>query len=309
MGALIDVILPVFIVIGAGYLAVWRKLFPDEGVTFVMKFAQNFAIPCLLFTGVAKLDIGQNFNLPLLVSFYTGAITGFVVGMLGGRFIFKRSWEDAIAFGFIGLFSNSLLLGVPITERAYGADALVSNFAIIAIHSPLCYAIGITAMEITQNKGGSLAKLPGKVLNAMFHNALIVGITLGAIVNLGNIPLPNVLWDAIGLMTRAGLPAALFALGGVLYRYRPEGDMRAILFMVFVSLIIHPTVTWTMGKWLGITQGEFRSAVLTASMAPGVNAFLFANMYQRAMRVAASTVLIATAASILTVWGWLLIIP
>lgn len=309
MGALIDVILPVFIVIGAGYFAVWRKFFPEEGVAYVMKFAQNFAIPCLLFTGVAKLDLSQNFNPALLVSFYTGAISGFALGTLGGRFIFRRSWEDSIAIGFIGLFSNSLLLGVPITERAYGPEALVNNFAIIAIHSPLCYAIGITAMEIAQNKGGSAAALPRKVLNAMFRNALIVGITLGLIVNLSGLPLPTVLWDALGLMTRAGLPAALFGLGGILYRYRPEGDMRTVFFMVFISLIVHPTVTWCMGKWLEISQGEFRSAVLTASMAPGVNAFLFANMYQRAMRVAASSVLIATALSIITVWGWLLIIP
>ncbi len=40
-------------------------------------------------------------------------------------------------------------------------------------------------------------------------------------------------------------------------------------------------------------------------MAPGFNAYLFANMYGRAKRVAASSVLIATGASILSVWMWL----
>ena len=44
-------------------------------------------------------------------------------------------------------------------------------------------------------------------------------------------------------------------------------------------------------------------------MAPGVNAYLFANMYGVAKRVAASAVLIATALSVLTVWGWLSILP
>ena len=44
-------------------------------------------------------------------------------------------------------------------------------------------------------------------------------------------------------------------------------------------------------------------------MAPGVNAFLFANLYGVAKRVAASTVLIATALSIGTVWVWLSILP
>jgi predicted permease len=40
-------------------------------------------------------------------------------------------------------------------------------------------------------------------------------------------------------------------------------------------------------------------------MAPGVNAYLFANMYGVARRVAATSVLVATLASILTVPVWL----
>ena len=40
-------------------------------------------------------------------------------------------------------------------------------------------------------------------------------------------------------------------------------------------------------------------------MAPGFNAYIFANMYGRARRVAASSVLLATLGSILTVWVWL----
>ena len=44
-------------------------------------------------------------------------------------------------------------------------------------------------------------------------------------------------------------------------------------------------------------------------MAPGINAYVFANMYGRARRVAASSVLIATALSIGTVWLWLSALP
>ena len=44
-------------------------------------------------------------------------------------------------------------------------------------------------------------------------------------------------------------------------------------------------------------------------MAPGVNAYLFANIYGAARRVAASSVLMATALSTLTVWMWLNLLP
>ena len=305
MQALLDVILPVFLVLGFGYAAVWRGLFSDAGVDALMRFTQQFAIPFLLFRAISTLDLGQNFDPRLLVSFYTGALSGFLIGMAGARLLFKRSWEDSVAIGFLGLFSNSLLLGLPITERAYGPDALEPNYAIIAIHSPFCYGIGITAMEIIRNRGKGLAGTSGAILKAMFSNALVLGITAGFIVNLSGLPLPGALTDAIDLMTRAALPAALFGLGGVLYRYRPEGDLRTIIFAVSVSLLIHPAIVWGMGSALNLSTGQFRSAVLTAAMAPGINTYIFANMYGAAKRVAASSVLIGTATSLLTVWVWL----
>jgi len=309
MAALIDVILPVFLVIGFGYVAVWKGFFNDAGVDGLMKFTQSFAIPCLLFRAISTLDLGQTFDFALLASFYAGALTGFAAGLLGARYIFGRDWEDSVAIGFCCLFSNSLLLGLPITERAYGVSALEANYAIIAIHSPFCYAVGITAMEIARNRGGNIAALPAKVIKAMFNNALILGITLGFIVNLGGIPLPSVVTDAIDLMVRAALPAALFGLGGVLYRYRPEGDMRTILFVVAISLILHPLIVWGVAKSNNLSDAALRSAILTAAMAPGVNTYVFANMYGKARRVAASSVLMGTGLSIFTVWVWLAVLP
>jgi hypothetical protein len=81
-------------------------------------------------------------------------------------------------------------------------------YSIIALHAPFCYAVGITAMEIARARGASLAAIPAKVLKAMFTNALIIGISLGIVVNLATLPLPEVLDDALDLMARAGLPAA-----------------------------------------------------------------------------------------------------
>lgn len=309
MSALIDVILPVFLVIGFGYLAVWRGYFSNEGVDGLMKFTQGFAIPCLLFRAISTLDLGQNFNAPLLLSFYASALTCFFIALLGARYIFHRDWEDCVAIGFCGLFSNSLLLGLPITERAYGANALQANYAIIAMHAPFCYGIGITAMEIARNRGSSIATLPGKVAKAMFRNALIVGIMLGFAVNLSGTTLPNTLSDAIDLMIRAALPAALFGLGGVLHRYRPEGDMRTIMFVVCISLLVHPMLVWMSGTAAGLGTEPFRSAIMTSAMAPGINTYVFASIYGRAQRVAASALLIGTALSILTIWGWLAVLP
>lgn len=309
MQALLDVILPVFIVIGAGYLAVWRGHFSDAGVDGLMKFAQNFAIPCLLFSAITGLELGQSFNAPLLLSFYAGATIGFLAGLFGSRLLFGRPWEDSIAIGFACLFSNSVMLGLPITERAYGAAALEANFAIIAVHAPFCYGVGMTVMEIVRNRGGTVRNTTAKIFGAMFRNALVIAILLGFAVNLSGLPLPGVVSDALDLLIRAALPAALFGLGGVLVRYRLEGDLRVIGWICAISLVLHPAVVWALGTALALPTDAFRSAVLTAAMAPGANAYIFASMYGVAMRVAASAVLIATALSIITVWVWLGILP
>lgn len=309
MSSLLQVILPVFLVLGFGYVARWGRFLGDDGVDALMKFSQSFAIPCLLFRAISTLDLGQSFHFPLLGTFYAGALAGFLAGLLGGRYLFGRSWEDAVAIGFCGLFSNSLLLGLPITERAYGTDALTANYAIIAVHSPFCYGIGITTMEVVRARNAPLRALPAKVLKAMFSNALILAIALGFVVNLTNVPVPGVLSEALDLMARAALPAALFGLGGVLYRYRPEGDLKTVLYVCAVSLVLHPAIVWALGGTVGLSTAEFRSAVVTAAMAPGVNVFIFANMYGTAKRVAASAVLIGTALCLLTSWVWLSVLP
>jgi malonate transporter and related proteins len=312
VSALLDVILPVFLVIGFGYVAARWLGFKEGAVDGVMQFAQGFALPLLLFASIARLDLGQAYNPGLMLSFYIGAFSGFGSGFLAARHLFDRPVTDSIAFGFVCLFSNSLLLGVPITERAYGTAALEGNFAIISIHAPLFYAFGITCMELARSQGLGLSAqtLARHVARAILLQPLVIGILCGFAVNLSGLPLPAIAWSAIDMVTRAALPAALFGLGGVLYRYRPEGDFRAIAALSAISLVLHPGITWLLGTQVfALDTPALRSAVLTAAMAPGVNAYVFANLYGVAKRVAASAVLVGTAVSIASIWVWLQILP
>ncbi len=307
MGEIALVVLPVFLVIGAGWLAARTGAMTAGTVDGLMAFTQKFAIPALLFTAISTLDLGTGFDPRLLGAFYAGAATAFAAGALGARLL-GRGPEDAVAIGFCCLFSNSVLLGLPISERAFGADSLTANFAIIAVHAPFCYALGITAMEVVRARaapGGGALRLAGKVLRAMFSNALIIGIALGLAVNLAGAPVPGVLGEAVALVGQAALPAALFGLGGVLVRYRPEGDLRIIGLICALSLGLHPAVAWALGAAFALPEASLRSAVITAAMAPGINTYVFADMYGRARRVAATGVLVATAASVLSVSGWL----
>ncbi len=308
MSALLDVVLPVFLIIGAGYLATWREVFSHEAVAGLMSFTQSFAIPCLLFRAIATMDLGSEFGWPLLLSFYLGALSGFLAGMIAARAL-GRPREDAVAIGFCGLFSNSVLLGLPIMERAFGSDALRFNYAIIAVHAPFCYLVGVSVMELVRARGEPLSRLPRKVIRAMFHNALVIGIALGFAMNLTGLAVPGIVDDALQMMVRAALPAALFGLGGILCQYRIEGDLKIIAVICGTSLVLHPTITWLAAHVLSLSVDQLRACVVTAAMAPGVNTYIFANIYGVAKRSAASGVLIGTAVSILSVAMWLSILP
>jgi malonate transporter len=313
MSALIDVILPVFVILGFGYLAARVGWIAPVDIDGIMRFAQGFAAPVLLYKSIAAIDLATAFQPGLLLSFYLGAFAGFGFGFGVARFGFGRALPDSVAIGFACLFSNSLLLGLPITERAYGPGATTGNFAIIALHAPIIYAFGIMAMEgaLAKEGGGkSLGALAFQIFKGITRQPLVIGLSLGFLVNFFDLPQPAALSAAIAMVASAAIPTALFGLGGILHRYRPEGDAKLIACVVFASLILHPTITYLLGRFVFVLDvAALRSSTVTAAMPPGVNAYLFAFMFGVGKRVAASSILIATALSLLSVWVWLHILP
>jgi predicted permease len=307
--SILTVVLPVFILIATGYGASRSGLFSKTSVDGLMVFTLNFAVPCLLFLAIVDLDLSANFNPKLLISFYTGAVISFALGIFGARWLFNRRPGEAVAIGFGALFSNSVLLGLSVMERAYGPGSLGPVFAIVSIHAPFCYLVGITVMEFARADGRGLARTMRAVGRAMFRNALMIGLGLGFIVNLSGISLHETLRGALDMMASAALPTALFGLGGILARYSIRASLAEAGMISALSLIVHPAIAYGLSAGVFDLPVEFvRAAVVTAAMAPGVNAYVFASLYSRGQAQAASTVLLATGLSVLTVSAWLAVL-
>jgi predicted permease len=305
---ILDIVAPVFLVVGAGYTAVKTGLSGDGPTDQLMKFAIKFAIPCLLFRATSTIDLAAAFDWRIIFTYYTVAISSFVVTFLLATRVFRHRPGEGVAVGFSALFSNLVLLGLPISERAWGADSLAPNYALVAVNAPICYLIGITAMEYLRADGRGPFETTRIVFEAMFRNSLMIGIGLGFIVNLGGIPVPGALSGAIDLLARASLPVALFALGGVLTRYTMKESFAEALAISALSLIAQPALTLLIAKLFGLPDAVTKSIVLMAAMAPGLNAYLFANMYNRSVGVTASTVLLSTILSVFSVSAWLIIL-
>ena len=306
IGIIVLIVLPVFLVIGAGYAATRSGLFSSAAVDGLMVFTQSFAIPCLLFRALVDLDLGAVFNPELLASFYAGAITCFALGILGARLVFKRRPGEAVAVGFSALFSNSVLLGLPIMARAYGADALAPNFAISSIHAPFCSVVGISVMEFARATACSVERKPRPSARAMFRSGLMVGLALGFVVNLSGLGLPGPVRAGLDMMADAALPAALFGLGGVMTRYAIHANLGESAMIAVLSLGLHPAIAYTLSHLVFDLPVEFvRAAVVTAAMAPGVNTYVFASLYNRAQAQAASSIVLCTGLLVVTAAFWL----
>ena len=305
---ILTIVIPVFMVIAAGYLAVRLQFYSDAMIDGLMKFAILFAVPCLLFRATAYMDIGSAYDGRLMLAFYSGALLSFSVGVILARKCFKRPRGEAVAVGFSALFSNLVLLGLPISQRAWGADNIAPAFAIVSVHAPFCYLVGITVMELLRRDGRSLPDTAMVVAKAMFRNSIMIGLGLGFLVNFSGLLIPKVIDDGIELMAQTALPAALFALGGVLTRYRFKQAMGEMSMVTVLSLFLHPLLVFIVCSLLGVSAELSRIAVLLAAMPPGLNSYLFAVMYQRGQGTAASTVLLATLLAVfsVTVWLWIL---
>ena len=97
----------------------------------------------------------------------------------------------------------------------------------------------------------------------------------------------------------------MFALGGTLTRYALKASVGEAASISAMSLLLHPGISYIVCRLLGVPDHLTDAAVLMAAMAPGVNSYLFASMYDRGQGTAASTVLLGTGVSILSVSAWL----
>ncbi|MEM8792257.1 MAG: AEC family transporter [Pseudomonadota bacterium] len=305
--ALLTIVLPVFLVVGAGYGMVRLKWFPDAGIDMLIKFATGFAMPVLLFRAMYGLDLDAALKLEHQLSFYTAALVCFGIGILLARYVWKRRPGEAVAVGFCALFSNSVLLGLPIMERAYGR--MDEIFALITFHTPFCYSLGILTMEFCRRDAVPLTKALAQTAKAMFHNALMIGLMAGIAANLSGIILPGPILAAIDMIADAALPVALFGVGGVLTRYALSENLSEALMVASLSIVLHPALAWVLSAQVFALSAPFvQSAVVMAAMPTGINGYIFAALYKRAEGTAASSVLIATILSLLTIPVWLAVL-
>jgi len=300
------VVLPVFVLIALGFISSYLHLLTRHLVDSLAKFCQDFGIPFLLFFNLAILDLSSAFNIQLLIFFYISMILSFIIISCIAFFIFKQPYNNSIILGFCAMFSNGVLLGLPISELAFGANSLFINYTIIVGHAPLCYLVGITFIEVAKIKNNSYLVGVKRSLKAILLNNLTIGILLGIGFNLFKFEFSATTEELLQFGTSWIIPISLFTMGGVLYYYRVSKDYKIPALIISTSLLIQPSVVYLLGsQFSNIDINYLRNAVIMAAMAPGLNAYFFANMYGECRDVVATTILTSTVLTVFSSTLWI----
>jgi predicted permease len=301
-----NVIAPVFCLVGLGYFATWFKAFPQDGIKGLIAFTNNFAAPFLLFRAMLTIDFSSALNPNLIFPFYIAALSGFIVGIILARVQFGARPGESVAVGFAALFTNTVLLGIPIIQRAYGDEALPTIYMIIGFHAPTLMSVGMLTMEMSRRDGRPIGAALREAGKRIATNPLLIGIASGVALNLSGLQLPLFLDDTTKLLVSAVLPTALFGLGAALTQYRLSASWAPALAMAIIKNVMHPTLAYLMlVPLLGVPMDVARIVVLLAAMPTGINAYIFSTYFNRGTDVAATTVLIGTLLSVFTISFWL----
>ncbi len=300
------VVLPVFVLIALGFFSSYLHLLNRQLVDGLTKFCQDFGIPFLLFFNLAILDLTSAFNIELLFFFYISMIVSFIIISCVSFLIFNQPYKNSIILGFCAMFSNGVLLGLPISELAFGTNSLFVNYTIIIGHAPLCYLVGITFIELAKIENNSFLMGVKRSLKAILSNNLTIGIILGIGFSLLKFEFSKTTEELLELGTSWIIPISLFTMGGVLYHYRVSKDYKIPATIISTSLLIQPAVVYLLGSQFSNIEIDYlRNAVIMAAMAPGLNAYFFANMYGECKDIVATTILTSTVLTVFSSTLWI----
>lgn len=303
MTQIAGIIAPVFGVMAAGYVAARLGLLTAGIARRLVLFVFNVAIPLMLFYRIATVEFPDEIAWSFLVGYYASAFISYALGVLAARYGFHRSLDEQSIHGLAAGFSNTVLLGIPLLASAFGEAATVPTFLIISFHSATLLPVSILMIQMGRvRRGESAAGSWPSLLFGVLANPIIAGILLGIGANLlGLAPLPGPIDAAANLMAAAAIPCALIALGASLAGYELRGQFAPAVVLASIKLLVQPVLAWAfVVHVLGLGAPWAPVAVVMAGMPSGAMVYLFGARYETASEVAASAVVLSSAASVVT---------
>ncbi|AQZ95840.1 AEC family transporter [Halopseudomonas phragmitis] len=297
--SVVDALIPIFALIAIGYLLGWRRWLPTEAGTALAAITFKLFMPVLLFAGLARADLSEGLSPMLLVAYFVPALLVFILINV----VAHRSQGRPTSMGLAASYSNNVLVGIPLVSLLLGTDKLVYLFAVLVFHSLILFTLQSLYIALFSGQG---ERLSWRQTLSSLTNPIIVGLLLGATLNLSGLALPAAVWRTVDWLAAASLPCALLVLGMSLAHYRLYLS-RAMLSLTLAKLLAFPLLVMGFTSLLPLNPEARTVLVLMAACPTGVNVLAYA-MGQEDNRIISSVIFLSTLLAAFSMPLWLLLL-
>jgi predicted permease len=292
---------PVFLTILCGYLLMRTRLLSREGIPVLARIAMNVFIPAMLFQTLSQSDIRAHFDLRLWGTYYAGALLNYALVYCIARFGMKAKLDEAALTAVGGVFSNIVLLGIPLIQAVYGADGLVPLLIVLSIHPLTLLGITVFLVEGSRATGEDWLSNVGASILRVLKNPIIISIILGVTASLIHLRLPEMVDGTLERFRGAGPTVALLLVGAGLYGQSVRGNLSASLLCTTSKMLIQPVLVFSMGHFVFDLPPLWLTVVtIVAALPAGANVAILAGNYQVCIDRSATTILITTLISVIS---------
>lgn len=302
------IILPVFGVIGLGYVAGATGLLKEKTAEGVSDYVYTVAIPLLIFRTLVEAKFPDALPWSYWLAYFIGAFFSWIFVQAAALYFFRRRYKESIIYGISAAQSNIVLVGIPVVLTAFGEAGAVPLFLLVAVNLPIMLTTASLLIE-SSGSGGLSKKGLLKLGRVLATNLLLIGFVAGLLTRLAGLAPGGPVKGIIDLVAASAVPCALFAMGLSLRHYGIAGDLKMSSLIAVSKLIIHPLLVFLIVTyWLALPPVFAGVAIMFAAMPSGINAYLLAERYRTGVAASAGAVSLSTVACIVTLafWMWML---
>ena len=301
MQAIINVILPVFGIMLAGYAAGRFRLLGEASSEALSRFVYYIALPALFFVSLARVPVGEVFNGPFLAAFGGGVLGTFAIALLVGVFVFPNRLAALGLHGLCAVFSNTGYLGIPILLITFGEAGKLPGIISTVIMGTVVMGMGIVLIEADLSQGRGPLKILGGVIAGVVKSPLILAAAAGLGVSAAGAPVPAPLAAFADILGAAASPCALFAIGLFLAGQKVTTGLGEIGWLVALKLVVQPAITWWLAySVMSMDEPWAAAAAVQAALPTGALVFVLAQQYGIFVHRATAAIMVSTVVSVVT---------
>lgn len=298
-GHFVGLTAPLFLLVFFGYALSGFAHWPRTATDALTRFVFTVAMPALLFRLMSDFSRLPPVDARILLVFFGGCLVVYVAGRLAGLALFRMDGAAQSVFAMGGIFSNNVLLGLPIAQVTLGEAALPAVSLILVFNSLVLWTLVTVSVEWARHRELSALGFL-KTARGVVTNPIVGSILVGTLYGFTGIALPHVVDRTLEMIATAALPLSLIALGMGLAEFGLRSGWRVSVTMALLKLAAQPLVVFGLAWLIGLAPLDTAVVVLMAALPIGANVYLMARQFDVLAGPVASSIVLTTAVGALT---------